>query len=164
MTSLAEITFLMSYRCPHCGTALEARTGRVSPWLKCPKCQRGSQPPEHVARPRVAVSAAFEVIEDVVVIGPANAYLPTSTAPMSRPVATRLSPPRPADADIPTDPLDEFAMSEPLSIRRVVLTTLLFVSVMMLLFTFLAQNSTGMQVAGASSLICLLLLIIPSRS
>jgi len=41
----AEIVFLSVYSCPSCGVQLEAKEGRASDWLRCPKCGRPSLPP-----------------------------------------------------------------------------------------------------------------------
>jgi hypothetical protein len=148
----SEITFVVSYSCPRCGAALEARTGRVAPWLKCPKCQRASLPPEHTFRPRVET---FAVTDDVLVIGP-------ETEP-ERPSLSSVAAARATVQSFHPAP-GSFGEGDPVSIRRVVLTTVLFLSVMMLLFAYLAQNTMGTSIASASALICLVLLILPSRS
>ena len=67
-------------------------------------------------------------------------------------------------APVSPNPVDPYAANEPVSLRRVVLTTLLFISVMMLLFTYLSQKPLGISIASASSLICLILLVVPTRS
>jgi hypothetical protein len=166
----SDITFIVSYRCPRCGVALEARTGRSTSWLKCPKCKRASQPPEHVSRP--VIRDVFTPSDDVLVITD-NPYATATAAPRveSRPYVSRpdITPPamaRPAApiAPVSPNPVDPYAGNEPVSLRRVVLTTLLFISVMMLLFSYLSQNPLGISIASASSLICLILLVVPTRS
>ena len=146
----------------------QARTGRLTPWLKCPKCKRASQPPEHLVRP--PVRSIFEPSDDVLVIKespyatmPAQAN-PSPFASHSDVILTPLSQQGRAGAPIIPNHSDPFANGEPVSIRRVVLTTLLFISLMMLLFMYLSQNPFGVPIAMASSVICLVLLIIPSRS
>ena len=164
----SDITFIISYRCPRCGVALEARTGRSTPWLKCPKCKRASQPPEHVSRP--PVRDIFTPSDDVLVIAD-NPYATMTPRVESRPYVSRpeVIPPtvaRPAApiASVSPNPVDPYAGNEPVSLRRVILTTLLFISVMMLLFSYLSQNPLGISIASASSLICLILLVVPTRS
>ena len=62
-----EITFIVTYRCPSCHAALEARTGEAHTWLRCPECGRASLPPEHMRTiPRVRPLPD----EDILVIGP----------------------------------------------------------------------------------------------
>jgi hypothetical protein len=163
-----DITFLISYRCPRCNASLEARTGRLAPWLKCPKCKRASQPPEHVARPRAR--SIFEPNEEVLVIRESPyvsmgvASTPSPFASHSEVILTPVNSPGRPSAQMTPNPVDPFAAGEPVSVRRVVLTTLLFISLMMLLFMYVSQNPLGVPISIASAVICLVLLIMPSRS
>ena len=63
-----EITFIVAYRCPRCHAALEARTSESQTWLRCPKCGRASQPPEHTVTP---VSQRPPLGDDVLIIAKA---------------------------------------------------------------------------------------------
>jgi hypothetical protein len=63
----SDITFIVTYRCPTCQAALEARTSEAHTWLRCPKCGRASLPPEYVRTPPPRRHAPGE---DILVIGP----------------------------------------------------------------------------------------------
>jgi hypothetical protein len=135
-----EITFVVSYRCPHCQSALEGRTSRPAEWVRCPKCGRASEPPASGLTPEPSPFAAPG--EDVLVIGP-----DPHPTPMT-PVATGAL----------------AASGEPGSALRVAFATGLFVTVTMLIFSFLDRSESGIAVFGASSFVFLLLLARPART
>jgi hypothetical protein len=41
-----DIVFITGYTCPGCGVDLEMPDARVDCWLRCPRCDRPSLPPE----------------------------------------------------------------------------------------------------------------------
>lgn len=142
----AAITFVVSYRCPHCGAALEGRTARADAWLRCPGCSRASQPPDHAVTPEATRPPAAAPAEDLLVIGPEP-----EPAPMT-PVAFALP------APIPVRP------AEAASPARVALAAALFVAVVFLVFSFLDQSLTGTAVFSIAAFVFLVLLARPDGS
>jgi DNA-directed RNA polymerase subunit RPC12/RpoP len=67
-TEASEITYIVEYRCPRCGAALEARSSQAYGWLRCPRCGRAALPPEFTGarRPR----ARGPLGDDFLIIGP----------------------------------------------------------------------------------------------
>ena len=141
----SDIIFVVAYRCPRCQAALEGRADRAHSWLRCPKCGRASLPPEHAVRP-VPVPERLAPGEDVLVIGPSPEPRPMT------PVAVAPWPERPRPA------------ARPRNGWRMVYATVLFVSMTMLLFSYLDRNTLGSSVFSALALLALVLLALPSRS
>lgn len=148
MAAEAEITFLVSYDCPRCHAALEARTGRVVQWLRCPKCGRAGLPPDHSFRP--FRRELFPIDDSVLVIGPQTDPRPMTPVAVGavqdgRAVFQGASPRRPG------------------SVRRIVFASLLFISVTMLMFSALDQSGLGMTLFSALALASLIVIAIPAR-
>lgn len=80
-----EITFIVTYRCPRCDAALEARTRESHTWLRCPRCGRASLPPEHMRTPPPPVA----LDDDVLVIGSAPDDVAAPRAGRRHPGGTR---------------------------------------------------------------------------
>lgn len=148
MAGSADLLFIVSYRCPHCHAALEARTrdGRASSWLRCPRCGRGGLPPDEAVE-RLPFPRAPG--EEVMVIPDYPEPRPLT------PVAVSV----PGDLD---DPGGHYAQPPP-SVRRVVVGSALFVAVIMLVFSFLDESRIGTSFFGAVALALLLVLTVLSR-
>jgi hypothetical protein len=143
----SDISYIVSYRCPHCQAPLEGRAHRAGTWLRCPRCSRASLPPSSALS--VAPPAPIEPGEDVLVIGPAPE--PSPMTPVA--VATgRNANPTPA---LPGNP--------PASPLRVIYSASLFVSVTMLLFSYLDRSVLGSSVFSALAILFLVLLLVPSK-
>jgi predicted RNA-binding Zn-ribbon protein involved in translation (DUF1610 family) len=140
MRANPDMTFLVSYDCPYCQSALMGRTARSDAWVRCPSCGRASEPPEH------AVTLAPPAPgEDVLVIGP-----DPDPRPMT-PVAV-------------ADYRDARPARHPVSPLRVACSAALFVSVSMLLFAVLDGSTMGTAFFGAAAVVCIALLAVPARS
>jgi hypothetical protein len=120
-----EITFIVTYRCPSCQAALEARTSEAPGWLRCPKCGRASLPPDTVRMPRRDPASASPG-EDILVIGPAIEF------PGMEPGAGEATRAYPAG-----------------SVRRVVLTVGLLMSLMGFATAFFEGNFVNVAIFGA---------------
>jgi len=128
----AEITFVVSYRCPNCQAALEARSSEVQQgWLRCPKCGRASLPPSTV-RPSPAERALATPDEDLLVIG-STAEDPGMASDAADAATHRVYP---AGA-----------------VRRVVMALLILFSVSGLLGAFLRRSPLSVAFFGLTSLI-----------
>jgi hypothetical protein len=144
----AELLFIVSYRCPHCQAALEARTrdGRDSSWLRCPKCGRAGLPPDEAVERRHFAPAPGE---DLLVIPDYPEPQPLTPVAVSE-----------------IDELDysggPYAQRPP-SIRRVVVGTALFIALTMLVFSFLDESRIGTSFFGAVALALLIVLAFLSR-
>jgi hypothetical protein len=138
------ITFIVSYQCPQCGAALEGKTTQPEAWLRCPSCGRASQAPDHAIAPEAPVSRQLPD-EEVLVIGPAPE--PTPMTPV-------------AVAAVPSSARS----SEPGNPIRVAYAAALFVSVVLLVFSFLDQGMIGTSVFSVAAVIFLVLLARPDRT
>ena len=142
MAEGSDISFVASYKCPHCGAWLEGKTARADAWLRCPGCGKASQAPDHAVTPTPALVAGA----DFLVNGPAAASDPTS--PRHRRLFRRT--PRQ-----PSDPGSPF---------RVGYAAALFVAVVLLVFSFLDQSSTGVVGFSCAAAVFLVLLAWPVRT
>jgi hypothetical protein len=125
-----EITFIVTYECPRCQAALEARTAESQTWLRCPKCGRASLPPEHM---EVEPPARSAPAEDFLIIGPER-----------------------LDRLTPEPPQGALAGSG----RRIALATFFIGSLGMLLIAFVDQNPGNMTIFGILTVVFLGLLAI----
>jgi len=67
-----EIAFLVTYPCPRCGVALEARADDWQDWLLCPSCGRAGRPP---AQRRLAARDDGDTLYiGTFATGPSHAY------------------------------------------------------------------------------------------
>ena len=57
MAEGADVIFVASYKCPHCGAWLEGKTARADAWLRCPGCGKASQAPDLAVTPEPAIVA-----------------------------------------------------------------------------------------------------------
>lgn len=150
MTATAEIAFVSEFTCRHCGTDLIGRSGRYTSWMRCPKCGRASLAPEVRIAPRpLYVPLPDDPPDDLLVIGPAP-ELPAMTpvAPFSE----------------FSDEDDDLGLVSAISVRRVVASTILFLSLTMLVLSILNQSTVGGPIFGTTSVVAILLLIWPSNS
>jgi len=158
-----EISFIASYPCPHCRATLEERPGGAGSWRRCPKCGRASRPPVHAVTARRAPAPATPQDRIDLVIGP-EIELPAMT-----PVAVAAPPgpgrdpgPSPTSIRAPAQPFDHLTAPAP-STLRVVYASALFVSVTMLLFSFLDRSVLGTSLFGASAVLFFVILAMPAR-
>jgi DNA-directed RNA polymerase subunit RPC12/RpoP len=133
------MTFIVEYRCPRCGAALEARSSQAYSWLRCPSCGRASLPPEHMRTPRPSVRSPLD--EDVLIIGP------------DRPGAS-------ASALASASGRSSF---RPGSFRRIAGATALFLSLLIALLSMLEQDRTGALVFALIAVVCLAVSVYPAR-
>lgn len=132
----SDITFVVSYKCPHCGVPLEGKSAQADAWLSCPSCGKASKPPDHAVTPEAARPVAGE---DVLVIGPSSGPDP---APMTGRAARR-------------DPFPSADLGSPV---RVAYAAGLFVTVALLVFAYLDQSDVGIAgFAGATAVFLVLL-------
>jgi hypothetical protein len=130
-----EITYFVTYNCPHCHAELEARSGGWQGWLRCPSCKRPSLAPELMTgqrgpRRRVPISNDQD---DVLVI----------TALAQGPAA----PHRLVPAGSSSSP------------ARLIFSTGLIVSLFLLLIFFLDENTINMAIFGFLALVFFVLLL-----
>jgi hypothetical protein len=149
------ITFIVAYECPHCQAPLEGRTTRADAWMKCPKCGRASQPPDHAVNP---LDQPPVPRDELLVIGP-----DPEPKPMT-PVAVATVTPAPAVPDPASTLVETPAPGSPASPWRVGYASLLFLSVTLLVFSVLEQSPVGMSVFSLGALLFFLLLAAPRRS
>ena len=136
----SEITYIVVYRCHRCGASLEARTDRAHSWVRCPKCGRGSLPPDNMPAPRAEWRAP--TADDVLVIGPEPETRP------ARPPGLRWLP-----------YLDPY----PGSAKRIAIGTVLFVSLLMFLFAAIDQNGVNACIFAFIAVVLFLILVRPTR-
>ena len=143
-----EISYIASYPCPHCQAPLEGRAGRADSWLKCPRCGRASRPPRSAVTTRRMPDAPGPV---ELVLGP-DPELPSMT-----PVAVA-APGAASASGVGSGAAPESAPN----VLRVVYASALFVSVTMLLFSYLDRSVLGTSLFGASAVCFLVLLALPA--
>ena len=129
------MTFIVEYRCPRCGAALEARSSQAYGWLRCPQCGRASLPPEHMRTPRPSVRLPLD--EDVLIIGP------------DRPGASASAIGR--------------ASSHPGSFRRIAGASALFLSLLIALLGLLEHDQSVAVVFSLVAMVCLAIAVYPAR-
>jgi len=137
-----DFVFIVSYQCPRCHAALEARASGPPEWLRCPECGRAGMPPEHNRGPRPPIDA------DTLVIGT------FTTPPAELPIRPRAMAPRPSGV-VPRNPT-----------ARVVLGSGFFLSTFLFIFSMLdskAVNATLFGVTAATSLFLLARPVSPGR-
>jgi hypothetical protein len=132
----AEITFIVTYRCPCCHAALEARTSEAHTWLRCPECGRASLPPEHM---RTLPPVRNSPDDDVLIIGP--------------------------DAGGPRRAMSGQAESgaHPGGGRRVGLAVGVFVSFAMLAIAFFEGNVANVAIFGVTTIVLLAIVAYMAR-
>ena len=143
----SDISYIVSYRCPHCQAPLEGRAHRAGTWLRCPRCSRASLPPSSALS--VVPPVPIEPGEEVLVIGPAPE--PSPMTPVSVATGRAANPTQALPGNPPASPL------------RVVYSASLFVSVTMLLFSYLDRSVLGSSVFSALAILFLVLLLVPSK-
>jgi hypothetical protein len=131
MVETPEITYIMTYRCPRCHAALEARTSESHTWVRCPRCGRANLPPEHTYRPPREPSPLGD---DVLVIGPSPDFPGPSHAVASHP-----------------DPHSGSA-------RRITLAVGILVSLTLLAMAFIDKNMINVVIFGFSTIVLFLVL------
>jgi hypothetical protein len=139
-----EISLVETYHCPHCQAALEARTGRAAPWLRCPSCGRAGRVPVGFVPTLRAVETPREDL--LIIDDPAASGLKSMT-----PVNAALSFKASARRDRPGSAL------------RVVYAASLFVSVTLLLFMLLERSTYGVTACIGASIVSLGLLVRSAR-
>lgn len=78
-----ENMLVVSYRCPRCDAALEARTSEADSWLRCPRCGRASLPPDTSLTPPPLPSSP-PLSDDALLGGfPAGSLTPRRSSPVS---------------------------------------------------------------------------------
>lgn len=153
MTATSEIAYVSEFPCRHCGTDLIGQTSDWTSWMRCPQCGRASLAPEMRIAPRPRfVSLPDDPPDDVLVIGP-GAEFSTMT-----PVAV-------ADAlEFSDEDDDELGLISAVSVRRVVASTILFLSLTMLVVSVLNQSTVGGPLFGTIAMVAILFLVWPSKS
>jgi hypothetical protein len=132
-----DFVFIVSYSCPRCHAALEARASGAPSWLRCPSCGRASLPPEHNrAAPSPFVDDQTLIIGNFTT-GGAAAPLPLRPRAMV-PLPLRQSPPTPT--------------------ARLLLGTGFFLTTALFLFSLLDSNGGRAVIFGIVAVICLILL------
>jgi DNA-directed RNA polymerase subunit RPC12/RpoP len=132
-----EITFIVEYRCPRCGAALEARSSEAYGWLRCPQCGRASLPPEHMRTPRPSVRLPLD--EDVLIIGLDRPGASASASAIGR------------------------ASSHPGSFRRILGASALFLSLLIALLALLEHDQPVAVVFSLVAMVCLAISVYPAR-
>ena len=151
MTATTEIAFVSEFPCRHCGTDLIGRLTRYTSWMRCPKCGRASLAPEVRIAPRsLYVPLPDDPPDDLLVIGPAP-ELPPMT-----PVAD--------SSEFSDEYDDDLGLISAISVRRVVASTILFLSLTMLVLSILNQSTVGGPIFGTTSVVAILMLIWPTKS
>ncbi|WP_435007764.1 hypothetical protein P12x_005029 [Tundrisphaera lichenicola] len=133
-----DFVFIVSYECPRCRTALEARASGPPTWLRCPECGRASLPPEHMRGPRPPVE-------------PQDIKIGTFTTGSSAALPIR---PR-SMAPMPLNP----AARAPAG--RLMLGSAFFLTICLFLFSLLSGNAGRSALFGIASAVFLFLLSRP---
>jgi len=152
---IAEVEFLVSYTCSACLASLQAPAERPTAWLRCPVCGRGGLPPDDPLRKK-PFKAGVGPGEDLLVIGPPpepRGMTPVASTGVGR-GGSWGGPPADDPAGRP---------GRPGSLLRVVSGTLLFVSLTLLLFSYLEKSVIGTSVFGTVALVSVALLILAAR-
>lgn len=129
------MTFIVTYPCPRCHAALEARASESYTWLRCPRCGRAGLPPEHMRNPPEPPSPD----EDVLVIGPASGD-PEAMAGLPHPI-----------------------VAPPNNGWRVLLSIGFLISLTMLVLAFLDQNVVRLMIFGAVTVVLFAMLAAARR-
>lgn len=135
-----DFLFIVSYECPRCHEALEARVNGPPTWLRCPSCGRASLPPEHE---RPSSSSTFG--DDSLVIGNFGTF------PGSLPLRPRAMAPLP------------ITRGSKASSSRVLMGTGLFLTALLFVFSLLESNNILSIFSGLMCVVFLILLLRPTR-
>lgn len=153
LATTLEIAFVSEFHCRHCGTALVGRSRAWSSWMRCPQCGRASLAPEIRIEPSPRfVPLPDDPPDDLLVIGPdpeLSAMTPLAAA---------------GPSEISGEDEDDLGLITAVSVRRVVASTILFLSLTMLVLSVLDQSSLGSSLFGTIAMVAIVLLVWPSPS
>jgi hypothetical protein len=136
-----DFVFIVTYQCPRCHAALEARASGPPAWLRCPQCGRASLPPEHMR------SARPQVDEPDIVIGSF-----TTNGSGALPIRPRPMAPMPG------------APGSKAPTARLMLGSGFFLTMFLFLFSLLESNGMRSLLFGIAAAVFLFLLSRPVRS
>lgn len=161
-------TAVVTYPCPGCQAALAVRADAPGGWSRCPRCGRASRPPAPAPPPARVEEIAGEGHDFAglppVELVPQGSWFNAPTSDTSQtapdPAAAQASPETRALAAA----LARRREDAPGRDLRVLYASGLFVSVTMLLFSYLDSSVIGTSVFGASAFFCLVLLVLPGRA
>ena len=136
-----EFTFIVTYPCPRCHAALEAKTNTLHDWLRCPQCGRASLPPDHTRLPRPirdpkAKTNVEDADDDLFVIGPE---------------AGRRA----------ADPFR--SVTRPGGVQRIILATGFLIALTLLFVSVLDRNGMGAILSGFAAIALFGFLLIAGR-
>jgi hypothetical protein len=159
---------LATYRCPGCQAALQGRADRPGAWLRCPRCGRASRSPvpEPAVEPKpvpvpMPERERYEPPPIIWLDETSDSPPPITLTPLPRTDLAEPASPKPARvAHVPIPPS---ALAPPVHVWRVIHASVLFVSVTMLLFSYLDRSIVGVSIFGTVAFFCLVLLVFPGR-
>ena len=146
MPAEPELTFIVSFPCPHCKAPLESPADQPGVWIRCPKCGRAGRAPDALVRKPPAPLALGEDIHRIEPAPEPKPMTPVAVAPLVR-------------DDSRMVPLASFERREPAPLWKVACGAGLFVSVMALLFSFIEKSEVGIIGSGVGAVIMFVVLI-----
>ena len=146
MTATSEIAYVCEFQCRHCATPLFGRSSRFTSWMLCPKCCRASLATETRVGPTPRfVPLPDQPADDMLVIGPG-------------PELTKMTPVEVAEfteIDGVDDEERELGLVAAVSVRRVVASTMLFLSLLMTVVALLNQSEAGVPLFGSIAVLAI---------
>jgi hypothetical protein len=139
----SEITYFVTYPCPHCKVELEAQHGGWQGWLRCPECGVPSLPPEFLLGHPLTRRRVPDSDED-------QSALVIDEAP---------------EGPGGSDRTPRAGSSSPVSALRLIFMTGLILSLFLLLIAYMDQNTQTTAIFGFLSIAFFLLFVrTPARN